>query len=321
MESKSEIDGQENSDGNKKIDLTPDVIFSFFVHKTEVLSRLLKDNITELGDLEPEEIKKFLDCDESNPEQVNGRETIYKTPDRKRIELDSVFDVRIPGKEGKEITVIVGVEGQNNPYPGYPIINRASFYLGTMIAAQKGTVFNGNNYGKLRNTYSIWCMLDPKHVDQNTVISYGLVRKKPKRSNSSFPKEIGFFNLVFLNVGEYKEGLPTALETADMLFSKMDGESRKELVQNNLNITLSDEELEGLEKMSTLAQDKYDHGYYVGHAEGKMESSVSNVLSAVRFTGKSVDYVLDMLGIASEIRPEVKKRVEEQLSSEDVQSA
>jgi hypothetical protein len=52
-----------------------------------------------------------------------------------------------------------------------------------------------------------------------------------------------------------------------------------------------------------------------------MESSVSNVLSAVRFTGKSVDYVLDMLGIASEIRPEVKKRVEEQLSSEDVQSA
>ena len=92
-----------------------------------------------------------------------------------------------------------------------------------------------------------------------------------------------------------------------------------------LNITLSDEELEGLEKMSTLAQDKYDHGYYVGHAEGraegKIETSVSNVLSAVRFTGKSVDYVLDMLGIASEIRPEVKKRVEEQLSSEDVQSA
>ena len=96
-----------------------------------------------------------------------------------------------------------------------------------------------------------------------------------------------------------------------------------------LNITLSDEELEGLEKMSTIAQDKYDHGYYVGHAEGraegraegKIETSVSNVLSAVRFTGKSVDYVLDMLGIASEIRPEVKKRVEEQLSSEDVQSA
>ena len=84
-----------------------------------------------------------------------------------------------------------------------------------------------------------------------------------------------------------------------------------------LNITLFDEELEGLEKMSTLAQDKYDHGYYVG----QMENSVSNVLSAVRFTGKSVDYVLDMLGIASEIRPEVKKRVEEQLSSEDVQSA
>ena len=102
------------------MDLTPDVIFSFFVHKTEVLSRLLKDNITELGDLEPEEIKKFLDCDESNPEQVNGRETIYKTPDRKRIELDSVFDIRIPGKEGKEITVIVGVEGQNNPYPDTP---------------------------------------------------------------------------------------------------------------------------------------------------------------------------------------------------------
>lgn len=106
-----------------------------------------------------------------------------------------------------------------------------------------------------------------------------------------------------------------------MLFSKMDGESRKELVQNNLNITLSDEELEGLEKMSTLAQDKYDHGYYVGRVEEKIENSVSNVLSAVRFTGKSVDYVLDMLGIASEIRPEVKKRVEEQLSSEDVQSA
>ena len=101
----------------------------------------------------------------------------------------------------------------------------------------------------------------------------------------------------------------------------MDGESRKELVQNNLNITLSDEELEGLEKMSTLAQDKYDHGYYVGRVEEKIEKSVSNVLSAVRFTGKSVDYVLDMLGIASEIRPEVKKRVEEQLSSEDVQSA
>ena len=86
-----------------------DATFKFFIHKSEVLARILKDNIDELEGKSVEEIKKCLNLG-ADGNTVKGKDTEYKTRDGKTVILDSAFDVCIPGTDSN-IRIIIGLEG------------------------------------------------------------------------------------------------------------------------------------------------------------------------------------------------------------------
>ena len=90
-----------------------DETFKFFIHKSDVLARLLMDNVDELAGMSVEEIKGCLQLG-ADGDTVIGKETEYSVRKNDKVILDSVFDVHIPGTE-KEISLVVGIEGQNNP--------------------------------------------------------------------------------------------------------------------------------------------------------------------------------------------------------------
>ena len=70
--------------------------------------------------------------------------------------------------------------------------------------------------------------------------------------------------------------------------------------------------------MSTLGQDKYDHGYADGEDNGirigTINTAVEGVLIYMEDTGRSVDEALSRFPIPEEYRSEVESEVRKRLS-------
>ena len=310
-----------NDTTNKTKKSSADENFKFYIHKSYVLSRLLKGSLDEFKEKSLDEIERCLKLGKDG-KTVIGRETEYITPDGEKIELDTIFDVRIPDTD-KEMSVIVGVEGQNDPNPGYPLVKRAAYYLATMVTAQKGREFN-KNYGEMKKTYSIWCVLDPRVADRNTIVRYRMKGERVYGGKENNPQELDAFNIIMINMGKYSDELPDALAIGTAMFSLMEKDARRELVDKKFNIKLSDEDLEKLNDMTHLAQDKYNHGFREGKAEGIAEGKaeekvasteiiVSGIVSMVD-KGMTVDEALSMFTIPEDRMPEIKAELDRRLS-------
>ena len=103
------------------------------------------------------------------------------------------------------------------------------------------------------------------------------------------------------------------------MFSKRDMDDRRKLVKDRFKIELDNNDLERLEEMTTLAQDKFDHGYAVGTEDDREKwanESIKSAIAIVKRTGLSVDEVLSLVSIPDEHRTYVEKEVRRRLLSE-----
>ena len=315
---------RENRDITEEGQSAEDATFKFFIHKSDVLARILKDNIDELAGMSVEEIKGCLQL-EADGKTVIGRETEYITRDGRKVVLDSVFDVCVPGT-GFRIPILVGLEGQKNPRPGYPLGKRAEYYLARMVSEQKDKYFTGKNYGGLRKTYSIWCILEPRKGDLNSVVRYRMKAERTYGHIDNEPEELVTFNIIMINLGSYKDNLPDSLAIGTAMFSKMEDSERRELVKHRFNIELDDSELERLKEMSTLGQDKYDHGYAdgedngirIGTEEGIRIGTVSTAADAIialMETGMTMEEAFSRFPLKDQYRDDVTTEVRRRLQS------
>ena len=176
----------------------------------------------------------------------------------------------------------------------------------------------------MKKTYSIWCVLDPKVADRNTIVRYRMKGEMIYGGKENKPQEMDAFNIIMINMGKYSDELPDALAIGTALFSLMEKDARRELVDKRFNIKLSDEDLEKLNDMTHLAQDKYNHGYREGKAEGIAEGKaeervasteliVSGIVSMVD-KGMTVDEALSMFTIPEDRMPEIKAELDRRLS-------
>ena len=314
------------SDEEKKENIK-DTRFKDFMHKSDVLSWMLRTNIAEFKDMSIDDIKKCLVLGEGG-KTVIGRETEYTSKRGASYRLDTVFDVTMPDSE-EQVKVIVGIEGQIDPKPGYPIEKRAEFYLAKMVASQADREFVGRHYEKIRRCYSIWCLMDPRADMRNTIVhytfrpgySYGISGEPPYRFET--------FNVVLLGVGRYDSTLPESLALVSALFSKIGAEDRRELLDERFKISLDDDELKWLDEMTTLdldfkeryTREGWEKGVEEGRKEGRKEGrdeerkkridSLVSVALIVREEGETVEHLLDRLQIPEDIRSDVEKGLRE----------
>ena len=300
-----------------------DATFKFFIHKSDVLARILKDNIDELEGKSVEEIKKCLNLG-ADGNTVKGKDTEYKTRDGKTVILDSAFDVCIPGTDSN-IRIIIGLEGQKNPRPGYPLGKRAEYYIARMVSEQKDREFSDTNYGDLRKTYSIWCVMEPRKRDLNTVVRYRMKAERTFGKNKSKPEELETFNIIMMYLGRYEDDLPDSLAIGTAMFSKMGKRKRKELVKEKFNIELDDSELERLNKMTTLGKDKFEHGMAVGTEKGirigtekgiriGTVSTAADAIIALMGTGMTMEEAFFRFPLQDQYREDVCAEVRRRLS-------
>ena len=294
---------------------TDDLGFKTVIHDSNVLSWILRSNVDELKDKSIEEIKKCLDIG-ADGRFVIGKNVEYVSKRSKKVVMDSVFDVRIPG-ENDRISVIVNVEGQGDADPGYPVEKRAEYYVGRMISTQKGRYFKGTDFGKLRKVYSIWIVFNPKAEYRNTAVRYSMKAESLSGDPDREIPVIDAFNIYFINIGPYEESLPDVSAFPAALFSKMPGNVVYEIMKDRFNIEYDDVLREGVEKMSSLREDTYNWGFREGkeegREEGRQEGSVNSLsdflISYIKEKNIPVDEIINSPSIPEDLRELVRKEV------------
>lgn len=293
--------------------------FKAVVHDSDVLSWLIRSNVDEFADKSIDEIKSCLKIGEDG-HTVIGNKTEFDSLGQGKIVTDSVFDLKIPGTDEK-VSVILNIEGQSDPNPGYPIGKRAEYYLSRLVSSQKGIDFTNDDYGKLRKVYCLWYMLRPGAKDGNTAIAYGMCPKKVVGNPADAPV-LDTFNIVMINVGRYDSSLPDVSAFPAALFSEMDMSERQELMSQRFNITLSDILLKEVDGMFSLGEDTYRHGLRVGREEGRAEGVAEGiaetkadlVIRLVRDKGWLLEDAFSFAEVPEDLRKTVDRMVKKGLN-------
>ena len=146
------------SEAKSKLDATAKKLIR---HKV-ILAEILKECVEEFADYDVKFIEDqcivgnvrvgvvSVDQDELDADSsIVGENTEDKSRKEGAIYFDLVFDALVP-KTGEIIGLIINVEIQVDTDPGYPIISRGIYYLARLISRQKGTIFTGSDYKKIR---------------------------------------------------------------------------------------------------------------------------------------------------------------------------
>ena len=143
-----------------------------------ILAWILKGTLTEYKDNTIEEILKCIEPPEiatARVEDTNAPERVVgiSDSDKDLFEGEIFYDIRFSASTKDTLSnLIINIEEQNDFYPGYPILKRATYYCGRMISAQNGTIFSGQDYGKLRKVVSIWICPNPPKKQEYTILRH-----------------------------------------------------------------------------------------------------------------------------------------------------
>jgi len=148
----------------------------------QVLAWILKWTTNEFKDMGTNEIETYIE----NPmvakipvfpgltnEAIEGMRNESKINHEGLVTYDVRFSVTLPqNQQGKVFRIIVDVEAQKDPHPGYDLITRGVFYGGRMLSDQMGRNLDGEDYDKLEKVYSIWIVFNCPQKNANTTTAY-----------------------------------------------------------------------------------------------------------------------------------------------------
>ena len=291
--------------------------FKAVIHNSDILSWLIRSSVDELKGKSIEEIKSCLKIGKDG-RTVIGRENEIDSPKNGKIVTDSVFDIRVPGTD-REISIIVNIEGQNDPHPRYPLEKRAEYYAARLVSSQKGTDFVNDDYSRLRKVYSIWYVLRPRSGYRNTAVRYGMEAEILAGNPVNIPV-MDTFNIVMIYVGSYDDSLPDESAFPAALFSQMNEEERHDVMKDRFNIEFDDFLDREVNRMASLGEDTYNHGFREGKAEGRAESDIiaieaatQTIIRLVKDERWPLDKAMSTVVIPDELKEKVETEVRKRL--------
>lgn len=185
-----------------------------------ILAHILKETVEEFKETDPYEIVDMIEGEpyvsqipiepgitnlkmSASGNKITGNNTEDSVPQEGSIYFDIIFYVRM--LDGV-FRIIINVEAQRTPSPGYPVVNRAIYYSSRMISSQKERDFIKSDYGNILKTYSIWICFN---MDENC-LNYLHLTDTPLIGNHKWSGDLDLLNIVLVGVG--KELTTEALE-------------------------------------------------------------------------------------------------------------
>ena len=268
-----------------------------------ILAWLLRDTVKDYHDCSIEEI---MDCLENSPQvrtvavdqDVNNQETGKivgdSTADKSVTEgvvlYDILFTSRLP-KTNETCQIIVNVENQNRWKPGYPLLKRAVYYSSRLISRQKGTVFFGDDYGKLEKVYSIWICIKVPKAWQNTMTVFSLEPKSLVGAGKYDKMDYDMETVAFLGLGNHESSRKGILKLLSILLTpKMKPEEKRGILEQEYHIPMTVEMKKEADTMCTYGQSILEEGMEKGMRQGmqkgmqkgRQEERESNIVAMLK---------------------------------------
>ena len=183
------------------------------------------------------------------------------------------YDIRVNARapsDGIPIELIINIEVQLNPSPGYPIEKRAVYYCSCLISSQYGTVFAHSEYQKLRKVYSIWFCTDPPRKRKNTIKKISLKETPVFGQPDTSGKDSDLMQILIINLGDAEGSVENQiLRLMNVLLStKTDVREKQRVMQEEFHIAMTTELEVEVEELCNLSQGIYNEGFETGIEKG-----------------------------------------------------
>jgi len=256
----------------------------------ELLVPIVRTQVDEFADCSDEEIwncichsDQAIDSVPIDQDTAVSVDTVDKSLAEGEVRFDVLLDVQVP--HGEKIRLFINLESQQKFDPGYAVTARAAYYTARLISRQKGTVFTGSNYQKLRKVYSIWILTRPPKEYAWTATAYFENFKCLVGDHKRPKQEWDYHYILELCVGNNphkerpgNENVKWLIRVLSCVFtvSLMPSEKVAGLASEGIN-NISKEFRKELTKMTTYAQGIFDDGYAKGD-EYRTKQVVINLL-------------------------------------------
>ena len=273
----------------------------------QILARILKYSLEEFANEKLSVIIKSMDEPVVSQMRMEPGHTnftrIQKTSQEDLVigEGKIYFDIRFSVYLGADlIKILINIEAQKSTNPsklGYHIDNRAIYYLGRMISAQKEVEFQNSHYDELKAVRSIWiCMASADDEDSINRIRF--------TQENVFGKKMKFENLdkvqgviIRLRENENAEVSKNVLiAMLEELLKRDSAESKKKKLKEQYDIIMDVETERRVNTMCNLSEVVLERGVEQG-----MEQVAEKMLKANKpseeirnFTGVSMDKLKEM---------------------------
>lgn len=227
--------------------------------------------------------------DERLNESLNGSDRIGGMPTEDvsvregTVRYDIRFMALTPGKTDR-IEIIVNIEIQNNDTPGYPIPKRGIYYGSRLISAQKGTVFQGQEFGRIKKVASIWICEDTALGRSDAVNEYRFTENCRCGGYREAEENYDLIRVVILRLGEKGEQSgDDAVRLLSRIFStERTAEEKKKILSEEFHIEITEEISREVSRVCNLSMGIYDKGMREGMREGRREGALEILFDLVR---------------------------------------
>ncbi|RJV85939.1 hypothetical protein DWW36_14135 [Erysipelotrichaceae bacterium AF15-26LB] len=312
----------------------------------QILAYVMKACIPEFADIplkdipfyiEMSSIKNTAECEHIHDQQI---EVTDESIPGSQIKYDIQFEAMLPFKQKKagkgtstekRLRMIINLESQARDDSGYPLIKRALYYCGRLMAKQKHPKdgFQHSDYGSIMKVCSIWICIGHNNQKNDVINTYQIqetcetniwhaakedydlitaVMVYPKKETVRNGKAIPY---ALEHMDENKQRL---LELLKILFIKnLAVEDKKEQLQNGYGILMErelDKEVMNMCNFSDFIEQRgIEQGLLKGKAEGKTEGKVETTLLHVkklvqRINVSAID-AMNILDVEEDIRPSI----------------
>ena len=242
-----------------------------------ILSHILKECVSEFKDYSCEYIEQF--CIEGDPrigtEPVErferGKNIVgMNTEDTTSTEGTQYFDIRFYAtlpESDETIGLIINVEAQNKFDPGYSLVRRGLYYCSRMISGQHNTIFEHEDYNRIKKVYSIWICPSAPDERADTITKYYIAEECVKGQSKTELQHYDLMNLILIcfNDKDNSDGLNRFLKV--LLSNSFTSKEKHLILTDEYNVKFTDDLERGIDRMCNLSAGVLEKGKEIARDE------------------------------------------------------
>lgn len=284
-----------------------------------ILAYILHEVVDEFKDVDRDYIQNY--CIEQNvhigdialyPNEsdfIEGVTNEDSIEEEGKVYYDLRFYATVPKNE-ESVKILINLEAQNKN-PAYPIPKRGIYYSSRMISSQYGIEFKNSHYEQLKKVFSIWICMNPSASRRQTISRYSIRKEDVIGHYKENVEDYDLMEIIVINLGidddRENQGILKMLKV--LLDGKMETRRKKNILENEFKIRLTQEEEDEVENMCNLSFGLIEEGLELGIKQGTINGKIESIRNIMITLNLTVEQALDAVQISEEERDMYKEMI------------